>query len=63
MTRLLLLAALLALASCAEESANELPPLPKETAESANALMREAENAAANAQVRLRQQPPPQPTR
>ena len=52
MSRLAGLAPLLLLAACQSETGSDIPPLPKETAESANQLMAEAERAAANAQRR-----------
>jgi hypothetical protein len=48
-------AVLLLLAACSPDPAAEVPPLPKETAESARELMAEAEQAAADA----RRLPPP----
>jgi hypothetical protein len=51
-TRLALIAATLLLSACSQESGTDIPPLPEESADSANALMREAEGAAANAQGR-----------
>lgn len=51
--RTLSLATLLLLAAaCSNESGSDIPPLPKETAETANQLMVEAERAAGNAQGR-----------
>jgi hypothetical protein len=51
MRRAVLLGAVL-LAACSSEPDTEVPPLPKETAESGNALMAEAQKAASNAQGR-----------
>ena len=53
----LLLAATLA-SACSSDQGSDIPPLPKQDAESANALMREAEGAANNAQARLEQTRP-----
>ena len=51
MRRLALLSAAILLAACSSDSErSDIPPLPPETAETANQLMREAERAAANAQ-------------
>lgn len=45
----LLLGGALLTTACSQEERNEIPPLPEPTAEGANALMAEAERAAANA--------------
>ncbi|GAA4009508.1 hypothetical protein [Sphingomonas humi] len=49
---LLLSAALLVTAGCsASDTGDDVPPLPNQTAETANALMAQAENAAADASI------------
>jgi len=48
---------LLLLGACSAEPASDVPPLPKENADSANALMREAEQAAQNAGERAEPKP------
>lgn len=41
------------LAACSSESASDVPPLPKESAETANQLMEDAEQAAGAAAARM----------
>jgi hypothetical protein len=58
-TRASLLAALLLVSACSQDTGTDIPPLPEESADSANALMSEAERAAGNAQRRAEPKPAP----
>lgn len=58
MIRALTLPLLVLLSACSADPGDDVPPLPKQTAETANQLMGEAERAAGNAQRRMEQAPP-----
>ncbi|UUR08533.1 hypothetical protein [Sphingomonas glaciei] len=56
---LLVLAALLTGACSRSDTSDDVPPLPDQTAETGNALMAEAERAAASAATRAETEPAP----
>ena len=59
LTSSLIAAALLASACSRSDSGDDVPPLPEQTADTANALMTEAERAAGNAAARSETEPRP----
>lgn len=57
--RVTALVPVLMLAACSSDPSADVPPLPKQNAETANQLMRAAEKAAGDAQGRMEQARPP----